>query len=201
MSDGTGLSEFSKRFPKQFKDVGIAESHAVTFAAGLAAGGYTPIFAVYSSFLQRSFDQLIHDIAMQNLKIILAIDRAGLIGEDGESHQGIFDIPMLSSVPNIVCYSPSFFDELKISLELAIKSEKFTAVRYPKGTEFFKPDWLNKNFNNFDFYGKNKNEFKGKFVPIAINNFVKHATMFEQLKEFKLDYDGMLEMIESVIKI
>ena len=270
MSDGTGLSEFSKRFPKQFKDVGIAESHAVTFAAGLAAGGYTPIFAVYSSFLQRSFDQLIHDTAMQNLKIILAIDRAGFVGEDGESHQGIFDIPMLNSVPNIVCYSPSFFDELKISLELAIKSEKFTAVRYPKGTEFFKPDWLNKNFNNFDFYGKNKNllvitygrifsfvakifqkfsdkisllklnkiipldnqaiiksreykniiffeesyinnsisekfglellknEFKGKFVPIAINNFVKHATMLEQLKEFKLDYDGMLEIIEQI---
>ena len=272
MSDGTGLSEFTKKFPKQFKDVGIAESHAVTFAAGLAAGGYTPVFAVYSSFLQRSFDQLIHDVSMQKLKIILAIDRAGLVGEDGESHQGIFDVPILNSVPNIICYSPAFFDELKISLDLAIKSEKLTAIRYPKGTEFFKPDWLNKNFNNFDFYGENKNiliitygrifsfsakifqkfsdkisllklnkiipldkqaiikaceykniiffeesyinnsisekfgfellknNFKGKFVPIAINNFVKHATMFEQLKEFKLNYDGMVEIINKISK-
>lgn len=272
MGDGTGLSEFSRRFPKQFTDVGIAESHAVTFAAGLASSNYTPIFAVYSTFLQRSFDQLIHDVSMQNLKIILAIDRAGLIGEDGESHQGIFDISMLNSVPNIACYSPAFFDELKICFDLAIKSNKFSAVRYPKGSEFFKPNWINKNFNNFDFYGKNKNiliitygrifsfvskifqefpekisllklnkiipldsqvviksceykniiffeesyidnsvsqkfgfellknKFKGKFIQIAINKFVKHASISEQLKQFKLDYDGMLEVIESLFK-
>ena len=158
MSSGTGLQKFSKKFPNRFFDVGIAESHAVTFASGLSKGGMIPIFAVYSTFFQRTFDQLIHDVSMQNLKVIFCIDRAGLIGPDGESHQGIFDIPMLQSVPNVLCYSPSYFFELKMYLKMAIDNDKKIpiAIRYPKGNELFKPTFLNEKYSEFDIYGTNK---------------------------------------------
>ena len=102
MADGTGLARFRKKYPNRFFDVGIAEEHAVTFAAGLAAGGMKPVFAVYSSFLQRAYDQMIHDVALQNLPVMFAVDRAGLVGNDGETHQGIFDLSYLSSIPNHV---------------------------------------------------------------------------------------------------
>ena len=111
MSNGTGLNEFACRFPKRFFDVGIAEQHAVTFSSGLAKNGMIPFFAVYSTFLQRSYDQLIHDVAMQRLKVIFCIDRAGFVGEDGESHQGVFDTAYLMSVPNLTVFAPSSFDE------------------------------------------------------------------------------------------
>lgn len=158
MSSGTGLQKFSKKFPDRFFDVGIAESHAVTFASGLSKGGMIPIFAVYSTFLQRTFDQLIHDVSMQNLKVIFCIDRSGLVGPDGESHQGIFDVPMLQSVPNVLCYSPSYFFELKMYLKMAIGSNKkiLIAIRYPKGSELFKPVFLNEQYSEFDIYGTNK---------------------------------------------
>lgn len=158
MSSGTGLQKFSKKFSDRFFDVGIAESHAVTFASGLSKGGMVPIFAVYSTFLQRTFDQLIHDVSMQNLKVIFCVDRAGLIGPDGESHQGIFDIPMLQSVPNVLCYSPSYFFELKMYLKMAVDSDKkiLIAIRYPKGSELFKPVFLNEQYSEFDIYGTNK---------------------------------------------
>ena len=158
MKDGTGLEKFSKKFPERFKDVGIAESHAVTFSGGLFAGGFIPVFVVYSTFLQRSFDQLVHDISMQNFKLVLCIDRAGLVGPDGESHQGIFDVSMLNSIPNVICYSPTYFDEMKFYLNLAIESEHkgIISIRYPKGEEGFKPSFLNENYNDFDFYGTNK---------------------------------------------
>ena len=102
MADGTGLARFRKKYPNRFFDVGIAEEHAVTFAAGLAAGGMKPVFSVYSSFLQRAYDQMIHDVALQNLPVMFAVDRAGLVGNDGETHQGIFDLSYLSSIPNMV---------------------------------------------------------------------------------------------------
>lgn len=106
MADGTGLSRFARRFPQRFFDVGIAEEHAMTFAAGLAAGGMKPVFAVYSSFLQRAYDQTIHDVCLQNLPVFLAVDRAGLVGSDGETHQGVFDLSFLSTIPNMTILVP-----------------------------------------------------------------------------------------------
>ncbi|MDE7105039.1 MAG: 1-deoxy-D-xylulose-5-phosphate synthase, partial [Ruminococcus sp.] len=136
MKYGTGLQYFGKEIPERFYDVGIAEQHAVTFAGGLAVMGQIPVFAVYSTFLQRSYDQLIHDIAIGGLHVVLGIDRAGIVGEDGETHQGMFDVPMLTSIPNTVIYSPSCYEELKLCMKKAIYNEKYlTAVRYPRGSE------------------------------------------------------------------
>ena len=136
MKYGTGLQFFHERFPERFYDVGIAEQHAVTFAGGLASMGQIPVFAVYSTFLQRSYDQLIHDVSIGKLHIVLAVDRAGVVGEDGETHQGMFDVPMLTSIPNTVIYSPSSYDELKVCLKKALYTVKGIAVvRYPRGAE------------------------------------------------------------------
>ncbi|MDE5558377.1 MAG: 1-deoxy-D-xylulose-5-phosphate synthase [Ruminococcus sp.] len=149
MKYGTGLQFFSKRFPKRFYDVGIAEQHAVTFCGGLAKMGQIPVFAVYSSFLQRSYDQLIHDISIGRLHIILCIDRAGVVGEDGETHQGLFDVPMLTSIPETVIYSPSCYEELRLCMKKAIYTNKhLTAIRYPRGTEevCFNRDYLNTEY-------------------------------------------------------
>ncbi|MGN0599842.1 MAG: 1-deoxy-D-xylulose-5-phosphate synthase [Oscillospiraceae bacterium] len=138
MKYGTGLQYFSASFPKRFFDVGIAEEHAVTFSAGLAKQGKIPVFAVYSSFLQRAYDEIIHDVAIDNTHIVLAVDRSGFIGEDGETHQGIFDIPMLTGIPNAAIYSPSNYSEQKLCLKTAIYDQSgFAAVRYPKGNESF----------------------------------------------------------------
>ncbi|MCR4691376.1 MAG: 1-deoxy-D-xylulose-5-phosphate synthase [Lachnospiraceae bacterium] len=136
MPDGTGLKRFKNRFPERFFDVGIAEEHAVTFAAGLAAGGMKPIVAVYSSFLQRGFDQVIHDVCLQELPVIFAIDRAGLVGADGETHQGIFDISFLSMIPNMVIMSPKNKWELSDMLKYSLTLNKPVAIRYPRGTAY-----------------------------------------------------------------
>ena len=136
MSDGTGLSEFSKRYPKRFFDVGIAEEHATTFAAGLAAGGLHPVFAVYSSFLQRAYDQMIHDVCLQNLPVVFAVDRAGIVGSDGETHQGIFDLSFLSSIPNMTILSPKNKWELADMLRFAVSYQAPIAIRYPRGTAY-----------------------------------------------------------------
>lgn len=136
MKYGTGLQYFYRRFPERFYDVGIAEQHAVTFAGGLASMGMIPVFAVYSSFLQRSYDQLVHDVSIGNLHVVLGIDRAGVVGEDGETHQGLFDVPMLTSIPNTTIYSPSCYEELKMCMKKAIYANKgLVAVRYPRGSE------------------------------------------------------------------
>ena len=136
MKYGTGLQYFSKRFPERFFDVGIAEQHAVTFAGGLASMGMIPVFAVYSSFLQRAYDQLVHDIAIGGLHMVLGIDRAGVVGEDGETHQGLLDIPMLTTIPGTIIYSPSSYKEMKLCLNRAVFAEKgLVAVRYPRGSE------------------------------------------------------------------
>lgn len=136
MCESTGLEPFQKQFRSRFYDVGIAEQHAVTFAAGLSISGMIPVFAVYSTFLQRAYDQILHDAALQNLKVILAIDRAGVVGEDGETHQGVFDVAFLSSIPNITIYSPATFNELRHDMKLAIYNDKgVVAIRYPRGGE------------------------------------------------------------------
>ncbi len=136
MKYGTGLQFFASEFPKRFYDVGIAEQHAVTFSSGLAAMGQIPVFAVYSTFIQRSYDQLVHDAAIGKLHIVLGIDRAGIVGEDGETHQGLLDVPMLTSIPGTVIYSPSCYEEVKMCLKKAIYEDKcISAVRYPRGTD------------------------------------------------------------------
>lgn len=148
MKYGTGLQYFGKKLPNRFYDVGIAEQHAVTFGGGLAAMGQIPVFAVYSTFLQRAYDQLIHDVAIGGLHLVLGIDRAGVVGEDGETHQGMFDVPMLTSIPDTVIYSPSCYEELKLCLRKAVYNEKnLVAVRYPRGSEdvSFNVDVMNTN--------------------------------------------------------
>ena len=136
MPDGTGLKRFRNVYPERFFDVGIAEQHAVTFAAGLAAGGLKPIVAIYSSFLQRAYDQVLHDVCIQNLPVVFAIDRAGLVGSDGETHQGIFDLSFLSSIPNMQIMAPKNKWELSDMMKFAVKFNGPIAVRYPRGEAY-----------------------------------------------------------------
>jgi 1-deoxy-D-xylulose-5-phosphate synthase len=136
MPDGTGLKRFRNMYPDRFFDVGIAEEHAVTFAAGLAAGGLIPVVAVYSSFLQRSYDQIIHDVCIQDLHVIFAIDRAGIVGADGETHQGIFDISYLSTIPNMHIMAPKNKWELSDMMKFAAAFGHPIAIRYPRGLAY-----------------------------------------------------------------
>ncbi len=133
MPKGTGLDKFKCEFPKRFVDVGIAEQHGVTMCAGLAAQGYTPVFAVYSSFLQRAYDQVLHDVCLQNLPVIFAVDRAGLVGDDGETHHGVFDLSFLSHIPNLTILSPSNGDELEHMVAFAVEYRRPVVIRYPRG--------------------------------------------------------------------
>lgn len=133
MCEGSGMVAFSKRFPEQYFDVAIAEQHAVTFAAGLAIGGYKPVVAIYSTFLQRAYDQLIHDVAIQNLPVLFAIDRAGVVGADGQTHQGAFDISFMRCIPNLIIMTPSNENECRQMLYTGYRCGKPAAVRYPRG--------------------------------------------------------------------
>ena len=154
MAEGTGLCEFADKYPQRFFDVGIAEQHAVTFSSGLAKNGMIPVFAVYSTFLQRSYDQLIHDIAMQGLKVIFAVDRAGFVGEDGESHQGVFDTAFLNSVVGLTIYAPSFYNELGAMLyESIYKTDGASAIRYPRGNERYMPENYEYNHQSYSVFG------------------------------------------------
>lgn len=153
MTQGTGLAEFAERFPARFFDVGIAEEHATVFAAGLAKNGMNPVFAVYSSFFQRAYDQVLHDVALQKLPVVFAVDRAGVVGEDGETHQGLFDAAFLNTVPGMTVWSPACADELAFFLSEAVRSSGPTAVRYPRGCEPALPDDFTPSFGCADFYG------------------------------------------------
>lgn len=133
MADGTGLKRFRNLYPERFFDVGIAEEHAVTFAAGMAKSGLKPVFAVYSSFLQRAYDQILHDVCLQNLPVVFAIDRAGLVGKDGATHQGIFDLSYLATIPNLTIMAPKNKWELSDMLKFAIAADTPMAIRYPRG--------------------------------------------------------------------
>ena len=135
MADGTGLKEFKKKYPKRFFDVGIAEQHAVCMAAGMAKGGFIPVVPIYSSFYQRAFDQVIHDVCMQNLPVVMCVDRAGLVGQDGETHQGMFDLSFFNLIPNITIMAPKDFKELEEMLEFAVSLKAPVVIRYPRGTE------------------------------------------------------------------
>lgn len=173
MRDGTGLKEFSQRFPKRFFDVGIAEQHAVTLAAGMATEGLKPVFAVYSTFLQRAYDQILHDICIQKLPVVLAIDRAGIVGEDGETHQGIFDLSYLSHIPNITIMTPKCIEELKFMLSWALKQNYPVALRYPRGS-----DYPNISLKPLEVFSVGKWDIikdDGTIAIIACGKMVQHA--------------------------
>ena len=180
MPDGTGLKRFRNAYPERFFDVGIAEEHAVTFAAGLAAGGMKPIVAVYSSFLQRAYDQILHDVCIQNLPVIFAIDRAGLVGSDGETHQGIFDLSYLSSIPNMHIMAPKNKWELSDMLKFAVGFDAPIAIRYPRGEAY---DGL-KEYRQAVEYGKAEWIYEEDEIAIlAIGSMVKTGlAVYEKLK-------------------
>ena len=135
MKDGTGLTKFSKMFPERFFDIGIAEQHAIGMAAGMAKDGMIPVVPIYSSFYQRGYDQVIHDVCIQNLPVILCADRAGIVGNDGETHQGIYDLSFFRIVPNLTIMAPKNFEELSNMLEFAVSFQKPIVIRYPRGGE------------------------------------------------------------------
>ncbi|MCM1143767.1 MAG: 1-deoxy-D-xylulose-5-phosphate synthase [Blautia sp.] len=181
MPDGTGLKRFRNMYPERFFDVGIAEEHAVTFAAGLAAGGLKPIVAIYSSFLQRAYDQILHDVCIQNLPVVFAIDRAGLVGSDGETHQGIFDLSYLSSIPNMHIMAPKNKWELSDMIKFALAFAAPIAIRYPRGEAF---DGLKENREEI-CYGKSECIYEEEDIMLfAVGSMVKVALdVRKQLKE------------------
>lgn len=181
MPDGTGLKRFRNMYPDRFFDVGIAEEHAVTFAAGLAAGGLKPIVAIYSSFLQRAYDQILHDVCIQNLPVVFAIDRAGLVGSDGETHQGIFDLSYLSSIPNMHIMAPKNKWELSDMIKFALAFERPMAIRYPRGEAY---DGL-KECRAPIQYGKSEAIYEEEdIILMAVGSMVRVAEKVRhQLKE------------------
>ncbi|NLK20932.1 MAG: 1-deoxy-D-xylulose-5-phosphate synthase [Epulopiscium sp.] len=181
MPDGTGLQNFAKKFPERFFDVGIAEQHAVTFAAGMAASGFRPVFAVYSSFLQRAYDQILHDVCIQKLPVVFAIDRAGIVGPDGETHQGIFDLSFLSHIPNMTVMAPRDKTDFEEMLKYAFTLDGPVAIRYPKG---YAPDLF--PFIKIPIeYKKSEIIHKGSLGAIlAVGKMMEFAkTIIETLKE------------------
>lgn len=183
MADGTGLSRFARMFPKRFFDVGIAEEHAMTFAAGLAAGGMKPVFAVYSSFLQRAFDQTIHDVCLSNLPVVIAVDRAGLVGSDGETHQGVFDLSYLSMIPNMTVMSPKNRWEMADMLRFAVDFPYPVALRYPRGTAY---EGL-KQFRAPIEYGKSEVLFEEEDIAVI---FVGHMSELAEKVRMELKDTG-----------
>lgn len=178
MPDGTGLSDFKKQYPKRFFDVGIAEEHAVTFAGGLAVSGLKPVISIYSSFYQRAYDQILHDICLQNLPVVMIIDRAGLVGQDGETHQGVFDMSFMSAMPNMTIIAPKDTKELVESLKFAVKHNGPIAIRFPRGNAYV----MEQQDDVVISYGKSEIVSQGKDIAvIAVGN------MFEEtMKAYKL---------------
>ena len=210
MTDGTGLSEFSKKFPERFFDVGIAEQHALTFASGLAKGGYIPVVALYSAFLQRGFDQLVHDIAAQDLKIILCVDRAGIVGEDGEMHHGLFDVAFLSTLPEAVIYSPKNFAELENDLENAVNGQnRLYVIRYPRGGEVLPARDAPQDFETF--CGRDRSTLAVSFGRVGENvleaareldicglSFNKIKPVSKEAEDFCLTFDKIYFFEEGI---
>ncbi len=172
MKTGTGLREFGERFPERLFDVGIAEQHAVTFAAGLAAAGMRPVVAVYSSFLQRAYDQILHDVCLQKLPVVFAIDRSGIVGADGETHQGVFDLSYLSSLPDMTILSPANGGELEAMLAFALTLDGPAAIRYPRGTAPMEPDGQTEPLQ----YGKSQVVSRGgRIALLAVGTMMEEA--------------------------
>ncbi|MEI3337770.1 MAG: 1-deoxy-D-xylulose-5-phosphate synthase [Clostridium sp.] len=204
MPDGTGLKEFSKNFPERFFDVGIAEEHAVTLSAGMASSGLKPVFAVYSTFLQRAYDEILHDVCIQNLPVVFAIDRAGVVGEDGETHQGILDISYLSTMPNMTIVAPKSLKEVEILLRWALNKKTPVAIRYPKGGDKLNnlPVLKEINYGKWEVLNKGENLAIiacGKTVEFAmealyklkeknINPTIINATFIKPVDEEQIKY-------------
>ena len=180
MALGTGLKEFSEKFRDRFYDVGIAEEHAVTFASGLAKGGMVPVVALYSTFLQRAYDQLVHDGTLQQQKVIIGVDRAGFVGEDGVTHQGLLDVSLVNSVPGATIYSPFTFEVLRRDLRNTVNNaSNLTVIRYPRGGETTIPSTYNITEKDFDYFDNNSSKLiisYGRVTAEVIN-------AIEQLKE------------------
>ena len=204
MSTGTGLVDFSYKYPERFFDVGIAEEHAVTFSSGLAKNGMIPFFAVYSTFLQRSYDQLVHDVAMQDLKVIFGIDRAGFVGEDGESHQGVFDTAYLMSVPNLSVFAPSSFDELReMMYQAAYRENHAVAIRYPRGGQGKIIDGYKYERADFDTFGDTNAEkcvvsFGREFLNVYDALGELDNTFAIKLNRIKPINPNVLELLKNV---
>ncbi|MEN8075640.1 1-deoxy-D-xylulose-5-phosphate synthase [Clostridioides difficile] len=172
MPDGTGLKEFAQKYSNRFFDVGIAEEHATTLAAGMASEGLKPVFAVYSTFLQRAFDQVIHDVCIQNLPVVFALDRAGIVGDDGETHQGVFDLSYLSAVPNMTVLAPKHLEELALMLKWAVNQNSPIAIRYPRGADCCEDITPLREIK----YGKWEKIIDGEKVAIiAVGKMIQHA--------------------------
>lgn len=207
MPEGTGLGEFARNYPKRFFDVGIAEEHAVTFAAGLAAGGMKPVVAIYSSFLQRAYDQILHDVCIQKLPVIFAIDRAGLVGSDGETHQGIFDLSYLTCIPNMTVLAPKNGEELKQMLGFAFEFGCPVAIRYPRGSSEL---CVNECVSPI-IYGKSEMlRPKSKTALLAVGNMVDKALLIsDELSKESIQVSVInarfikpidTEMIDEIVK-
>lgn len=181
MTEGTGLSDFAEKYRSRFFDVGIAEQHAVTFAAGLAAGGMIPYFAVYSTFLQRGYDQVLHDAAIANVPIKLLVDRAGIVGDDGESHQGVFDVAYLSTIPNVNIYSPCYYRELKNLIADTADKKELSVIRYPRGVEN----------NNFD------GEIGGDYTVLD-NSGEKAIVTYGRIFNFAVEAQKSLDNVDII---
>ena len=200
MAEGTGLAEFANKYPKRFFDVGIAEQHAVTFSSGLAKNGLVPVFAVYSTFLQRSYDQLIHDVAMQKLKVIFGIDRAGFVGEDGESHQGIFDVSYLNTIPYLTVYSPSSYEELSCMLNQAVYYEEgAVAVRYPRGKEKALPE--NYQYDKSDYSVCGDNNAKNCIITYGVEFSECYSAFLELEDTFIIKLNKIKPINDNVINL
>ncbi len=191
MPSGTGLNTFKKNYPKRFFDVGIAEEHAVTFAAGLAAQGMHPVFAVYSSFLQRGYDQVLHDVCIQKLPVFFCIDRSGLVGADGETHQGIFDISYLSHIPNLVLMAPKNEKEMPEMMKFALKYDGPTAMKYPRGSVY---DGL-KEYNAPVELGKSEVIYEGQdIVILSVGNVMEECEKAVQILREKGYVPGLVNV-------
>lgn len=176
MAPGSGLLPFSRNFPERFFDVGICEAHAVTSAAGLAISGFIPVVAIYSSFLQRAYDQIIHDVAMQNLHVVFCIDRAGVVGDDGETHQGVFDLAFMRQIPNMAVLAPASFYELEHMLKYAVLKHKGPiCIRYPRGREQFKGAQVKFTFGKSELVCEG-----GDVTVVAVGNMVRYAAQAAQ---------------------
>ena len=190
MPEGTGLLPFAKAYPNRFFDVGIAEEHAVTFAAGMAAEGFKPVVAIYSSFLQRAYDQILHDVCLQELPVVLGVDRAGLVGEDGPTHHGLYDIAFLSSMPNMTVLAPKMPEELEGALEYAFALGKPVAIRYPRGTTCIDT----KYFNDYKHSGFKTLEKGNNMAILAVGRMVETAL---KVRELLLEKGYEIAVIEA----
>ncbi len=209
MKEGTGLNEFALAHRNRFFDVGIAEQHAVTFASGLAIKGFIPVFAVYSTFLQRAYDQIIHDAAIAKLHIVLAVDRAGIVGDDGETHQGVYDVAFLTSIPGVTVFSPTTNNELKALLNKAIyETDGVVAVRYPKGTDCGIYNSLN-SYSDYEFidegkkvlaisYGRVFNELYKAREGVTVLKLNKIYPFSEELLKKISEYENIVFFEETI---